>query len=93
MVSSSLKPIASLEFEADILVLHHPTTINPRYQAMGKSPTLTSITLLRKYIDYRVISYLVFSALWKYPSNGIHFENVFAKFTNRRKSCCTFSIH
>lgn len=34
MVSPSLKPIASLEFEADILVLHHPTTINPRYQAM-----------------------------------------------------------
>jgi GTPase len=36
MVSPSLKPTASLEFEADILVLHHPTTINPRYQAMGK---------------------------------------------------------
>lgn len=35
MVSPSLKPTASLEFEADILVLHHPTTINPRYQAMG----------------------------------------------------------
>ncbi|KAK7575905.1 hypothetical protein V9T40_012191 [Parthenolecanium corni] len=34
MVSPSLKPTASLEFEADILVLHHPTTINPRYQAM-----------------------------------------------------------
>lgn len=37
MVSPSLKPTASLEFEADILVLHHPTTINPRYQAMGTS--------------------------------------------------------
>lgn len=34
MVSPLLKPTASLEFEADILVLHHPTTINPRYQAM-----------------------------------------------------------
>uniref|UniRef100_A0A452IIJ9 GTP-binding protein 1 n=1 Tax=Gopherus agassizii TaxID=38772 RepID=A0A452IIJ9_9SAUR len=34
MVSSRLNPQASWEFEAEILVLHHPTTISPRYQAM-----------------------------------------------------------
>uniref|UniRef100_A0A8B9LA45 GTP-binding protein 1 n=1 Tax=Astyanax mexicanus TaxID=7994 RepID=A0A8B9LA45_ASTMX len=34
MVSPQLNPQASWEFEAEILVLHHPTTISPRYQAM-----------------------------------------------------------
>ncbi|KAG2461200.1 GTPB1 protein, partial [Polypterus senegalus] len=34
MVSPKLNPQASWEFEAEILVLHHPTTISPRYQAM-----------------------------------------------------------
>ncbi|XP_030637404.1 GTP-binding protein 1 isoform X1 [Chanos chanos] len=34
MVSPRLNPQASWEFEAEILVLHHPTTISPRYQAM-----------------------------------------------------------
>lgn len=36
MVSPKLMPLATWEFEAEILVLHHPTTISPRYQAMGK---------------------------------------------------------
>lgn len=35
MVSPRLCPQATWEFEAEILVLHHPTTISPRYQAMG----------------------------------------------------------
>lgn len=34
MVSSALNPEACWEFEGEILVLHHPTTISPRYQAM-----------------------------------------------------------
>uniref|UniRef100_A0A672FNT1 GTP-binding protein 1 n=1 Tax=Salarias fasciatus TaxID=181472 RepID=A0A672FNT1_SALFA len=34
MVSPRLSPQATWEFEAEILVLHHPTTISPRYQAM-----------------------------------------------------------
>ncbi|KAM8844236.1 GTP-binding protein 1 isoform 3-T3 [Spinachia spinachia] len=34
MVSPRLFPQATWEFEAEILVLHHPTTISPRYQAM-----------------------------------------------------------
>lgn len=36
MVSPKLCPQATWEFEAEILVLHHPTTISPRYQAMGE---------------------------------------------------------
>ena len=34
LVSSDLNPQASWEFEGEILVLHHPTTISQRYQAM-----------------------------------------------------------
>jgi len=35
MVAPSLNPVACWEFEGEILVLHHPTTIQVRYQAMG----------------------------------------------------------
>ncbi|XP_076339350.1 GTP-binding protein 1 isoform X1 [Tachypleus tridentatus] len=34
MVSPSINPEACWEFQGEILVLHHPTTISPRYQAM-----------------------------------------------------------
>ncbi|XP_031667003.1 GTP-binding protein 1 isoform X1 [Oncorhynchus kisutch] len=34
MISPRLTPQATWEFMAEILVLHHPTTISPRYQAM-----------------------------------------------------------
>lgn len=37
MVSPALNPVACWEFEGEILVLHHPTTISSRYQAMGNS--------------------------------------------------------
>lgn len=34
LVDPKVKPVASMVFEAEILVLHHPTTIKPNYQAM-----------------------------------------------------------
>lgn len=34
LVDERLKPSACWEFEGEILVLHHPTTISPKYQAM-----------------------------------------------------------
>ncbi|XP_047144410.1 GTP-binding protein 1 isoform X1 [Hydra vulgaris] len=34
LVSRDLKAVATWEFDADVLVLHHPTTISARYQAM-----------------------------------------------------------
>ncbi|XP_028395148.1 GTP-binding protein 1-like [Dendronephthya gigantea] len=34
LVDERLKPTACWEFEGEILVLHHPTTISPKYQAM-----------------------------------------------------------
>ena len=36
MVSPRLDPKACWEFEGEILVLHHPTTISVKYQAMGE---------------------------------------------------------
>lgn len=36
MVDKRVKPEACWEFEAEVLVLHHPTTISPKYQAMGE---------------------------------------------------------
>jgi GTPase len=36
IISEKDDPHASWEFEAEILVLHHPTTISVNYQAMGK---------------------------------------------------------
>lgn len=36
LVDERLKPTACWEFEGEILVLHHPTTISPKYQAMGE---------------------------------------------------------
>ena len=35
MVNPVLEPKACWEFEGDILILHHPTTISVKYQAMG----------------------------------------------------------
>ena len=40
MVSPKLNPQACWEFEGEILVLHHPTTISVKYQAMGKLQSL-----------------------------------------------------
>ena len=34
MLASEYKPSATWEFEADVLVLHHPTTVSVHYQAM-----------------------------------------------------------
>lgn len=40
MVSPAVNPQACWEFQAEILVLHHPTTISPRYQAMVHSGSI-----------------------------------------------------
>nr|CDJ96435.1 Protein synthesis factor and Translation elongation factor EFTu EF1A domain containing protein [Haemonchus contortus] len=50
MVDPRLKPVSSMQFEAEILILHHPTTIKPNYQAMlhigsiRQTATLVSMT-------------------------------------------------
>jgi GTPase len=35
LLSPALQPDAFWEFEADLLILHHPTMISMKYQAMG----------------------------------------------------------
>lgn len=40
MVAPALNPKACWEFEGEILVLHHPTTISVKYQAMSKSSSI-----------------------------------------------------
>ena len=54
MVSPSLHPQASWEFEGEILVLHHPTTISPRYQAMvhcgSVRQTASILSMSRDYL-------------------------------------------
>lgn len=37
LLSDKSDAVASWSFEAEILVLHHPTTISVNYQAMGES--------------------------------------------------------
>ncbi|CAJ0591253.1 unnamed protein product [Cylicocyclus nassatus] len=50
MLDPRMNPTASMMFEADILILHHPTTIKPNYQAMlhigsiRQTATLVSMT-------------------------------------------------
>jgi GTPase len=34
LVHPSLKPVAHWEFDAEVVILHHPTTITTKYQAM-----------------------------------------------------------
>ncbi|CAF2932460.1 unnamed protein product [Rotaria sp. Silwood2] len=36
LLSPLISPVSYWEFEADLLILHHPTTISVKYQAMGK---------------------------------------------------------
>lgn len=53
MVSPVLKPQAYWEFEGEILVLHHPTTISPRYQAMVHCGSVRqTASILSMSLDY-----------------------------------------
>lgn len=53
MVSPVLKPQAFWEFEGEILVLHHPTTISPRYQAMVHCGSVRqTASILSMSVDY-----------------------------------------
>ncbi|KAK2142972.1 hypothetical protein LSH36_891g02046 [Paralvinella palmiformis] len=45
MLSPKLEPKACWEFEGEILVLHHPTTISVKYQAMGQLYSLLCLSV------------------------------------------------
>ena len=53
MIDPGQNPKAYWEFEGEIVVLHHPTTISTRYQAMGMALTLRCLRL--KFIFVRFI--------------------------------------
>jgi len=54
MASRDLDALATWEFEAEVLVLHHPTTISPRYQAMvhcgSLRQTATILTMDKEHL-------------------------------------------
>lgn len=50
MLDPSVNPTACWEFEGDILVLHHPTTISPKYQAMGEWVGEGLVSLLEAFV-------------------------------------------
>lgn len=62
LLSPQLNPIACFEFEAEVLILHHPTTIAPNYQAMGK-------------LKEKINKFFIFSSCRIYPSNSDYFED------------------
>ena len=37
MVAAQLKPRAVMEFEAELVILHHPTTITVKYQVCAST--------------------------------------------------------
>lgn len=62
MVSPALNPEAYWEFKGEILVLHHPTTISPRYQAMGIY--LFVLYLFQKYLLMYIFSFKTINTIW-----------------------------
>ena len=48
LAGQELEPRATWEFDADVLVLHHPTTISSKYQAMGMNYLVTQWLFLGK---------------------------------------------
>lgn len=63
MVDPVLEPVACWEFDGDILVLHHPTTISAKYQAMGKQESQEYCLLSWKWLTLFESVYLSFSCL------------------------------
>jgi GTPase len=51
IVHPDVNPVACWEFEADILILHHPTTISPKYQAMGNDNIMISFPSQLGYLN------------------------------------------
>jgi len=50
MVSPKLNPQACWEFEGDIMVLHHPTTIQTRYQVINEGSSYFKDLNLKLFI-------------------------------------------
>lgn len=94
MVSPRLNPQASWEFMAEILVLHHPTTISPRYQAMGE--THTHSCLMSDYMSLLLLSFLFLplrSALWQHQADSHYPDHEQRLSTNRGQGIGPLPLH
>lgn len=87
MVAPVLNPQACWEFEGEILVLHHPTTISSRYQAMGNYfPKQYYEMLLQRVI----MTNRCYSALWQHKANRFYIIHVSGLLENGRQGFSTF---
>lgn len=55
MVSPKIDPKACWEFESEVLVLHHPTTISVRYQAMGMVIIVETTTKITNQLTFFLV--------------------------------------
>ena len=74
IVSDKINPTATWEFEAEILVLHHPTTISVNYQAMGKF--YFNYFFLENLKSFVYLFIIFKSSLREYQADGNHNCNV-----------------
>lgn len=83
MVAPVLNPQACWEFEGEILVLHHPTTISSRYQAMGNHFFLIDY-FLRLLLQCKKMRKKYCSTLRQHKANCFYIIHVSGLFENRR---------
>ena len=83
LVSPSMNPKACWEFEGEILVLHHPTTISVKYQAMGSLIFIHTVFL----------KLLLSSALRPDQTNGDDHSNVERVPANGRQGPVPLPLH
>ena len=84
MVSPALNPQACWEFEGEILVLHHPTTISSRYQAMGRLSKSYKHFNIKLFIQIINLVIYFYSSLWEHKTDCFYSINVSRLFKNRR---------
>lgn len=108
MVDPVVDPVACWEFDGDILVLHHPTTISAKYQAMGKG--WFEVVVLAKWwwlgpLFYKdtehSLSYHThvhthihaYSSLWQHQTNSLHHLHEQGAPEDRRQGHLSLPIH
>lgn len=97
MVSPAVNPSACWEFEGEILVLHHPTTISSRYQAMGKLHS--SLLIYYPNLGF-ILKNIAWSSYFLLPFQLLCFQNIeLLLYTDRlvlisiSSSCPCFSFY
>jgi len=55
LVSAALNPSACYDFDAEVLILHHPTTIAPNYQAMIHAGSIRQTATIQTIMTKEVL--------------------------------------